>query len=78
MSALFDKVKNIIAEELSIDESKIQLDSRLIEDLGADSIDAVQLMMRVEEEFDIEVSDEVLSELKSVKELVSYLEKTVK
>lgn len=72
--AVYDKIKQLIVEELSVDESKVSIDSRLVEDLGADSIDAVELIMKVEDEFSVQISDEVLQSIKTVNDLVSYLE----
>ncbi|WP_025725118.1 acyl carrier protein [Acholeplasma granularum] len=73
MADIFDKVKALIVDELAVDEALVNLDSRLVEDLGADSIDAVELIMTVEDEFSIEISDEVLQNIKTVNDLVSYI-----
>ncbi|CCV63972.1 Acyl carrier protein [Alteracholeplasma palmae J233] len=71
---VFNKIKELIVNELSVDESKVALESRLVEDLGADSIDAVELVMNVEEAFNVEISDEALQNLKTVGDLVSFIE----
>lgn len=71
---IFDKVKEIIAEELGIEEEEIKLDSDLSEDLGADSLDAIELIMAVEEAFDIEIADSEATKIKKVSDIVSYLE----
>lgn len=70
----FDKVKSLIASGLGVDESEITLESNLQDDLGADSLDAVELIMAVEEEFGIEIPDEDAQNIKSVQDIVSYVE----
>ena len=72
---MFEKVQAIIAKELGIEKEEIKLDSRLAEDLGADSLDAVELIMALEEEFDIEVDDEAATKIKKVSDIVEFLEK---
>ncbi len=67
------KVKQIIVEELSVEESQVTNDAKFIEDLGADSLDTVELVMKFEEEFDIDIPDEDQEKLRSVGEAVSYL-----
>lgn len=73
MAEIYDKVKQIIVDELAVDGALVQPESRLVEDLGADSIDAVELIMTVEDAFSIEISDEVLQNIKTVNDLVSYI-----
>ncbi len=75
---VFETVKKIISEELGVKEEEIKLESNLSDDLGADSLDAVELIMALEEEFDISVSDETAQELKTVKDIVNYLEEVGK
>lgn len=72
----FEKVKALIAKELSIDENKITMESKLLEDLGADSLDSVELIMAIEDEFDVQVSDEAAQNIRKVSDIVEYLEKT--
>ncbi len=72
---MFEKVKEIIAKELGIEKEKITLDSRLAEDLGADSLDAVELIMALEDEFNITVDDEAATKIKKVSDIVEFLEK---
>lgn len=67
------KVKQIIVDELSVEESQVTDDAKFIEDLGADSLDTVELVMKFEEEFDIEIPDEDQEKLRSVGEAVKYL-----
>lgn len=71
---MFDKVKEIIVEELSVSEEEVTLEANLTNDLGADSLDAVELVMSIEEEFDVEISDEVAAGIKTVKDIVDLLE----
>ncbi len=71
---VFERVKEMIVEELSVEAEKITMESRLAEDLGADSIDAVELIMNIEDEFEIQVSDEEAQNIKTVGDLVKYIE----
>lgn len=71
----FEKVKNLIAQELSVDPSKIEMETRLAEDLGADSLDAVELIMAIEDEFGVQVSDEMAQQIRKVGDIVELLEK---
>ena len=73
---MFEKVKAIIAKELNIDESKITLESSLSEDLGADSLDLVELLMTLEDEFNVTVSDDEAIKLKTVEDIVKIIEAT--
>ena len=69
-----DKVKALLSEHLSISIDKINENSRIIEDLGADSLDTVELLMAFEDEFGISISDEEASRLKTVSEIVELIE----
>ncbi|MDD2351963.1 MAG: acyl carrier protein [Candidatus Caldatribacteriota bacterium] len=69
-----EKVKKIIVDQLGVEEDKIGEDSSFIDDLGADSLDIVELIMAFEEEFDIEISDEDAEKIKSVGDVIRYLE----
>jgi len=75
---ILEKVKKLIASELMVDESKITLETRLSEDLGADSLDAVELIMAIEDEFGIQVDDEMAQQIRKVGDIVEFLEKEVK
>lgn len=74
---MFEKIKGIIADELGIEEDSIELDSDLTDDLGADSLDAVELIMAIEEEFDIEIDDTAAQKIKTVQDIVDYLEEVL-
>ena len=70
-----DKIKKIIVDQLGVDESKITEDSSFVDDLGADSLDIVELIMAFEEEFDMEIPDEDAEKIKTVGDAVKYLDK---
>ncbi|MBQ1331334.1 MAG: acyl carrier protein [Lachnospiraceae bacterium] len=70
----FEKVRDIIADQLSIDPAQIVPEATFTEDLGADSLDAVEMVMAVEEEFDISVPDEALESIKTVADLLALVE----
>ena len=74
---VFDKIKKIIIEALGCDEEDVTLETDLKKDLDADSLDAVELIMTAEEEFDIEIPDEVAMNIKTVKDIVDYIEKNI-
>ena len=69
----FEKVKEIIVDSLSCDEDAVTLEANLKEDLDADSLDAVELIMAVEEEFDIQIPDDKEAEIKTVQDIVDYI-----
>lgn len=71
--AVYDKVKGIIAEQLGVDEAEVSMESSFIEDLGADSLDIVELVMALEEEFDIVIPDEDAEKIRTVGEAVNYI-----
>ncbi len=71
--AVQEKIKDIIVEQLGVTPEKIKLEAKFIEDLGADSLDIVELVMAVEEEFDLEIPDEDAEKLKTVSDFQSYL-----
>lgn len=68
------KVKEITSEQLGVDESQIIPEAKFVDDLGADSLDTVELVMALEEEFDLEISDEEAEKLTTVNRVVSYIE----
>ena len=69
----FDKVKAIVVEQLGVDEAEVTIDSTFIDDLGADSLDIVELIMAFEEEFNVEIPDDVAEKIKTVKDTVEYI-----
>ena len=73
MSDYYDKVKEIIIDKLGVEDSKITLEANFIDDLGADSLDTVELIMQFEEEFNIEIPDEDAEILLSVDQAVKYI-----
>lgn len=70
----FDKIKAIIVEQLSVDEDDVTMDTHLMKDLEADSLDAVEIIMAIEDEFDIEVPDEDAEKFQCVGDIVKYVE----
>ena len=70
-----EKVRSIIVDQLGVESDKVTADAKFIEDLGADSLDTVELVMAFEENFDIEVPDEEAEKLQSVADVVAYIEK---
>ena len=67
------KIKDIIVEQLGVDPEKVKAEASFIDDLGADSLDIVELVMAMEEEFDLEIPDEDAEKLKTVNDVVTYL-----
>ena len=73
MSEHFDKIKEIVIDKLGVEEAKVTVDAKFIDDLGADSLDTVELIMQFEEEFGIEIPDEEAESLLSVGHAVDYI-----
>ena len=71
---VLEKVKAILAEQFDVEEDEVTADTALQEDLGADSLDVVDLLMSIEDEFEVEVPDEEIENIKTVGSLVSYIE----
>lgn len=74
MAGEMDKVKKIIAEQLGVDESEITPESHFIDDLGADSLDTVELVMALEEEFGVEIPDEDAEKIQTVGDVDKYIQ----
>lgn len=74
MSDIKSRVIRIVANQLGIDENNVKPESSFIDDLGADSLDTVELVMAIEEEFDIEIPDDSAEKIKTVQDVVSYVE----
>ena len=72
--AVADKVKSIIVEQLGVDEDEVTPDASFVDDLGADSLDTVELVMALEEEFNLEISDEDAEKIGTVGDAVRYIE----
>ncbi len=70
---VFEKVKEILAEQLNIDEKSIHMESAFVDDLGADSLEIVELIMAFESEFDIEIPDEDVESIATVEDAVNYI-----
>lgn len=70
----FEKVKSIVVEQLGVDEKEVKMDAAYIDDLGADSLDIVELIMAFEEEFDVEIPDEDAQNIKTVKDVIDYIQ----
>ena len=75
MSAVADKVKQIIVEQLGVDEGQVDPTASFVDDLGADSHDIVELVMKFEEDFELDIPDEDAENIKTVKDAVDYIEK---
>ncbi len=75
-TATFDKVKKIIVEQLGVDEDEVTLEASITDDLGADSLDQVELVMAFETEFNIDIPDEEAEKIKTVGDAVSRIEQT--
>ena len=73
MATVAERVKQIVTEQLGVDEDQVTDDASFMDDLGADSLDTVELVMALEEEFDIEISDEDAEKIQTVKDAVSYI-----
>lgn len=71
---IFEKVTDILAEQLDAEAGSITAETRLVEDLGADSLDVVDLVMTLEDEFDMEIPDEDIENVRTVGDIVKYLE----
>ena len=71
---MLDKIKSIVVDQLGVDEDQVTEDASFVDDLGADSLDTVELIMAFEEEFDIEIPDEDAQKIKTVKDIIEYIE----
>ncbi|RLB76096.1 MAG: acyl carrier protein [Deltaproteobacteria bacterium] len=76
MASIEERVKQIIAEQLGVDEEQVTDNAAFMDDLGADSLDTVELVMALEEEFDVEISDEDAEKIQNVKNAIDYINKT--
>lgn len=71
---MLDKIKEIVVDQLGVDAEQVTLDANFIEDLGADSLDTVELIMAFEEEFEVEIPDADAEKIRTVKDVVAYME----
>lgn len=74
---VFDKIKDIIVEQLDVEEDAVTMEASITEDFGADSLDVVDLVMSIEESFDVEIPDEEVENIKTVGDIVKYIENKV-
>ena len=74
MSAVQDKVIEIVCDQLTLDRTQVTPESSFLEDLGADSLDIVQLIMALEEEYHLEISDEEAEKIRTIQDIVDYIE----
>lgn len=74
---VFDKIKDIIVEQLDVEEDAVTMEVSITDDLGADSLDVVDLVMSIEESFDVEIPDEEVENIKTVGDIVKYIENKV-
>ena len=74
---VFDKIKEILVEQLDVDEDSITMDTNILDDLGADSLDVVELISTLEDEFNIIITDERIRELSTVKDVVEFIESLI-
>ncbi|MCS6879205.1 MAG: acyl carrier protein [Geminicoccaceae bacterium] len=74
MSDIAERVKKIVVEHLGVDEAKVTENARFVDDLGADSLDTVELVMAFEEEFNIEIPDDAAEKIQTVKDAITYIQ----
>ena len=70
---MFEKIKKIIVDQLGVDEAEVTLEASFVDDLGADSLDLVELIMALEDEFDIEIPDNAAEQISTVNDVVEYI-----
>ena len=78
MASVEDRVKHIIVEQLGVDEEEVRQEASFVDDLGADSLDVVELVMALEEEFGLEISDEDAEKLATVRQAIEYISANAK
>ena len=72
---IFEKLRELLCEQLELDEDEVTMDTNIVKDLGADSLDVVELLMALEDEYDITITDDAVRELYTVREVVEFVEK---
>ncbi|WP_185903673.1 acyl carrier protein [Hathewaya massiliensis] len=75
---ILEKVKKVIVDQLGVEEDEIKMESKLVEDLGVDSLEIFEIVMSLEEEFEIQIPNEDIEDIKTVGEVVAYIEKKQK
>ena len=75
---VFEKIRDILCEQLDLEEDQVSMDSNIADDLGADSLDIVDMLMTIEDEFEVEIPDEEIDNIKTVGDAVAYIEKNQK
>ncbi|MDD6283773.1 MAG: acyl carrier protein [Firmicutes bacterium] len=75
---VFEKIRDILCEQLDLEENQVSMDSNIADDLGADSLDIVDMLMSIEDEFEVEIPDEEIENIKTVGDAVAYIEKNQK
>ena len=78
MSTTFDKVRELLANQLNVEDAKVTLDANIATDLGADSLDVFEILMGLEEEFNITIPDEKVNDIKTVGDLVGFIDAEIK
>ena len=78
MASIQERVVDIVAEQLGVDKEKINIDTHFVNDLGADSLDTVELVMELEEEFDINIPDDVAEKIQTIGEAVKFIDENEK
>ena len=71
---VFEKIKTILAAQLDVDAEELSLETKIADDLGADSLDVVEMLMSIEGEFDVEIPDEEIEKLKTIGDVVDYIQ----
>ena len=75
---VFEKLRDVLCEQLELEADEVTMQSNIAEDLGADSLDLVDMLMSIEDEFEVEIPDEEIENLKTVGDAVAYIEKNLK
>lgn len=71
---VFEKIRDILAQQLDLDPETVTMETDIAEDLGADSLDVVEMLMSIEDEFDVEIPDDAIDQLKTVSDVVEYIQ----
>lgn len=74
---VFDEIKEILVDQLAVNENDIEMSSHLVDDLGADSLDAIDIVMSIEDRYEIEVPDEVVEKIETVEDIVNFIESKI-